>query len=163
MSSAQDVYTLNGWTTLDVTESDGSTTLPIAAIQGVTIEPAFSIEHLYSADSVKAEVSQQFEFLGTVDINYSKFDQNAALVQQWLAGSGGSTANSLTDTNDPQEFSISLTVQSTGGDRDLSTTVTGVAFESMPVFDGSANEFVEWGLSGEFKDMTDMSMVDNTA
>ena len=159
---SEDAYFTDNFTTLDLKEADGSTTTPVAGIQGITIIPSVSLEMLYTGDSAKREVVQQHEYSVDVGIEYAKWDQNASVVQQWLAGSGGSTATSWTDTNDPQKFSMDLTIDSVGGDRTLDVTVDSIVFEEMPVIDASNGEYLSRDLSGEGSDISNLSMQDNT-
>lgn len=158
---ATDAYRIDDYTTLDLATSSGTTT-PVAGIQGVTIIPSVSMDRLYTGDSIKIEEQQQNEFSVDVGIEYSLWDQSASVVQQWLGGGGGTTATSMTDTNDPQKFSITGTFDSVGGDRTLDTNVTGITFEEMPIIDGSAGEYLSRDLSGTGEDITDLSMTDNT-
>lgn len=160
---AEDSYTLNGYTTLDVQEEDGNTSMAVAGIRGVTLIPGVSIERLMTADSIKADSKFQHSAEVQVDIEYALFDQDASIVQQWLAGSGGGTSSSWTDTENPQEFSVDGEFDSVGGDRTLSASVTGITFPEMPIFDGQQDEFATWNLSGTGDDVTDVSMTDNTA
>lgn len=158
-----DAYVLDDYTTLDLTTNDQtSTATPVAGIQGVTIVPAVSIEQLYTADSIKIEEQKQFEAAVNVEVEYSLWDEDASVVQQWLGGAG-SSATSLTDSSDPQKFDISGTFDSVGGDRTLDVTVTGITFPEMPIIDTERGEFVSRNLSGTGEDITDLSMTDNTA
>jgi hypothetical protein len=159
---AEDPYFFDGFTTLDLTETDSDTSLPVAGITGVTIIPNVSMEQLYTGDSAKIEAQQQHEYAVDVGIEYAKWDQDASVVQQWLAGGGGSTATSWTDTNDPQKFEINAVWDSVGGDRTLDTTVTGITFPEMPVVDSSMGEYLSRDLSGTGEDLTDLTMTDNT-
>jgi len=158
-----DPYHLRDFTTLDIKENDSDTVMGVAGITDVTIVPSVTIDRLMTADSIKAETRKQYDFGVQVDIGYAKFSENVDLVQQWMAGSGGSTSTSMTDTSDPQTFDIDGVFDSVGGDRTLSVTVADITFEEMPVFDGSQDEFVAWDLSGEGEDLTDVSITDNTA
>jgi hypothetical protein len=135
--------------------------VPIAGIQGVTIVPNVSIERLYTADSIKIEAQQQFEHAVDVGIEYALWDQDATFVQQWLGGSG-SSASSMTDTTDPQKFTLDGVFDSVNGDRTLTTQVTGITFEEMPVIDTEMGEYVSRDLSGTGEDMADVSTTDNT-
>ena len=159
---AEDAYVLDDFTTLDLqTEDQTQTVTPVAGIQGVTIIPAVSIERLYTADSIKISEQKQFEALVNVEIEYSLWDQDASVVQQWLGGAG-SSATSWTDTTDPQKFQIVGTFDSVNGDRTLDTTIEGITFEEMPVIDGERGEFLSRNLSGTGEDITDVSMTNNT-
>jgi len=159
---AEDAYFFDGFTTLDLTEADGDTTTPVAGIQGVTIIPSVSMEMLYTGDSTKIQEQQQHELEVEVGIEYAKWDQDASVVKQWLGGSGGTTATSFTDTNDPQKFEVAFAIDSVGGDRTLDATVTGITFEEMPVIDASNGEYLSRDLSGTGEDITDVDMTDNT-
>lgn len=157
-----DAWVIDDFTTLDMTTSDQtSTSTPVAGIQGVTIVPSVTVEQLYTADSIKIEEQKQFEAAVNVEIEYSLWDETAAVVQQWLGGAG-SSATSLTDSSDPQKFEISGTFDSVGGDRTMDATVTGITFEEMPIIDGDRGEFLSRNLSGTGEDITDLSMTDNT-
>lgn len=157
-----DPYHLRDYTTLDLTEEDGSTSLPVAGIQGVTIIPSVSIDRLFTGDSIKAHTRKQSEFTVDVGVEYALWDSSASVVQQWLGGDGGTTATSMTDTSNPQTFSISGTFDSVGGDRTLDVTVTQITFEEMPIIDATDDEFMSRDLSGTGEDLTDLSMTDNT-
>lgn len=154
-----DPYHLRDYASLDVQEEDGSTNLPVAGISDVSIVPSVTIDHLDTADSIKANTRKQHTFRCEVNIGYALFDSSAALVQQWLAGSGGGTASSMTDTSDPQTFQVSGSFDKVGGGTTLNATVTGITFEEMPVFDGSQDEFTTWDLTGTGEDITGVTMV----
>jgi len=157
----EDAYVLDDYTTLSV-ETSGSTAVPIAGIEGITIIPSVSMERLYTADSTEIEEQQQFEFSVEVGIQYALWDQDATFVQQWLGGSG-SSSSSYTDTTDPQKFTLDGVFESVNGDRTLTTQVTGITFEEMPVIDTEMGEFVSRDLSGVGESMADVSMTDNVA
>lgn len=152
-------YWLDDYTTLELSTSGGTTDY-VAGVQGVTVEPEVSMEHLYTADSIKKETSKQHEFIANVEINYSIWDPE--FVREWLGGEG-SASGSMSDTSDPQEFEFSATFDSTGGDETVEMTVTEITFESIPAFDASRGEFVEWGLTGDAGDITNFQITDNTA
>jgi len=156
-----DAYYFDSFTTLELSTEGGGTTTPVAGIQGVSIIPSVSIEQLYTGDTAKIEAQQQHEYSVDVSIEYAKWAETADVVQQWLGGDG-SSAESWTDTNDPQKFQINAVWDSVGGDRTLDATVTGITFEEMPIIDGSMGEYLSRDLSGTGEDVTDLTMVDNT-
>jgi hypothetical protein len=145
---AEEAYVLDDYATLNVEESDGNTSVPIAGVQGVTIVPNVSIERLYTADSIKIEEQQQFEFQVDVSIEYALWDDSATLVKQWLDGSGGSTGTSISDTTNPQKFKVIGAFNSVNGNTQLTADVTGITFEEMPVIDTEQGEFVSRDVSG---------------
>lgn len=150
--SRGETFRLLDKTTLDLTETDSDTSLAIAAITEVSITPSVSIEHLYTADSIKAVDRMQHSFQGDITIGHARFDGDIA--KQWLAGSGGSTATSITDTSDPQTFEVAGTFESADGANQIDVTVTDITFESMPVFDGSMDDWYTRNLEGTFEDIT---------
>lgn len=152
-----DEYWLDDFTTLDLETGEASpTSTPVAGIQNVTIVPSVSIEQLYTADSIKIESQKQHEFQVQVAIGFSTWD--VALAEQWVGGGGGTTANSMTDTSDPQKFSLDGDFVSEGGGETLSITVSGITFEEMPLLDAARGEFVQWDLEGVGEDLTDVSV-----
>jgi len=156
-----DAYVLDDYTTLSLQKSGGTTDV-VAGITGVTVIPSVSIEQLYTADSIKIEEQQQFEFSVEVGIDYALWDEDATFLQEWMGGDG-SSSSSMTDTTDPQKFEFDGEFDSVNGDRTLSVTVSGVTFEEAPVIDTEMGEFVSRDLSGTGEDVTDISMTDNTA
>jgi hypothetical protein len=150
--SRDKIYTLQNFETLDLTEADGDTATPVAGIQEVTLVTEMSMEQLYTADSIKIADQMQHEAAINVEIGFSFWDGEVAA--QWLDGSGGNTATSLTDTSKPQKYEISGTFQSRDTSQEISATVTGITFESMPLFEASRGEFVQWDLSGTGEDVT---------
>lgn len=152
---ATEAVYLDDFTTLDL-QTSGSTSTPIAGIQSVEISGEVSLERLYTADSIKIEAQKQHEAQVSVSIGYSKFD--AAIVEQWLGGSG-SSANSLTDTSDPQKYQISGTFEEVSGTNEINLTVTGISFESMPLISASRGEFVQWDIEGTGEDITTFEKV----
>jgi hypothetical protein len=138
------------------TDEGTPTNIPIAGLQSVTIIPSVSIEQLYTGDSIKIDAQKQHEFSVDVSIGFSKWDPTFA--EQWLGGGGGTSANSMTDTTDPQKFSINTFDQvSVGGGTTINIQVTGVTFPEMPVFDASRGEYVQWDLEGTGEDIADYS------
>lgn len=137
-------------------ETSGATDVPIAGLQDLTVVPNVSVEQLYTGDSIKIEDQKQHEFQVQVDVGFSKWD--LTLAEQWLGGSG-STATSMTDTNDPQKYSASGEFTSADGALTYQWEVSGITFEEMPVLDFSRGEFIQWDLSGVGEDMTDLSEV----
>jgi hypothetical protein len=141
--------------TLETAEST-PTDIPIAGLQEVEIIPSFSIEQLYTGDTVKIEEQKQHEFTVDVTIGFSKWDPTFA--EQWLGGGGGASAQSLTDTSDPQKFSINtFDPVSVGGGTTINIQVDGITFEEMPLFSASRGEYVQWDLSGTGEDISDYS------
>ena len=135
---------------LDV-ETEEGTSVAIAGLQGVQITPSVSIERLYTADSIKIEAQKQQEFSVDVSIDYQKYDEE--MVQQWLGGPGAS-GTSMADTSDPQDFEVTGTFDSVGGDVQLTVTVSNVTFEEFPIVQASRGEFVENTLNGVGEDIT---------
>lgn len=159
--SRDNIYYLDGYTTLDLTETDNDGETPVAGIQDVTLTAGVSMETLYTADSIKAADKMQHEAVVTVDVGYSFFD--GEVVSQWLDGSGGSAATSLSDTSDPQRYSITGEFDSANANNTINVTVEGITFEEMPMLDASRGEFAQWDLSGEGTDVTTFEIVDNTS
>lgn len=137
------------------TDQATPTATPVAGIQNITIVPSVSIEQLYTGDSIKIDAQKQHEFSVDVNIGFSKWDVSVA--EQWLGGGGGTSANSMTDTSDPQKYAFSADFPSVGGGTTFSVKVTGLTFESMPLLDASRGEFVQWDLEGTAEDLTDAS------
>lgn len=155
-----DAYWLDDFSTLDLqTEDQSQSDTPVAGIQNVELVPNVSIEQLYTADSIKIESQKQHEAAVDVNIGWSKWDSE--VVEQWLGGAG-SSANSLTNTGDPQKYQIVGTFESVSGDRTLDVTVEGITFEEMPIIAASRGEFVQWDLDGTGEDVTDLTITDNT-
>jgi hypothetical protein len=141
--------------TLETDEST-PTSIPIAGLQEVEIIPSVSIERLYTGDSIKIQEQKQHEFSVDVSIGFSKWDVTFA--EQWLGGGGGTSANSLTDTSDPQRFSLNtFDPVSVGGGTTINIEVSGITFEEMPLFAASRGEYVQWDLSGTGTDIPDYS------
>jgi hypothetical protein len=138
------------------TDAATATAIPIAGLQGVEIIPSVSIEQLYTGDSIKIDAQKQHEFSVDVNITFSKWDPTFA--EQWLGGGGDTSANSMTDTSDPQKFAINTyDPVSVGGGTTINIQVDGITFEEMPLFAGSRGEYVEWDLSGTGEDIVDYS------
>lgn len=154
--SRGETFRLLDYSTLDLTETDGSTSLAIAAITEVSITPSVSIEHLFTADSIKAVDRMQHSFQGDITIGHARFDGDIA--KQWLDGSGGNTATSLTDTSDPQTFEVQGTFVSADGANQIDATATDITFESMPLFDGSMDGWYQRNLEGTFEDLTNFDV-----
>lgn len=154
---ANTAYYLDDFGTLDLETTEATpTSTPVAGIQNVAIIPSVSINRLYTADSIKIDAQKQHEFQVQVTIGYSKWDPVVA--EQWLGGGGGTTANSMTDTNDPQKYQIDGTFSDVDGSNTLSVTVTGITFESMPIIDAARGEYVQWDLEGVGEDLTDATV-----
>jgi hypothetical protein len=153
---ANEAYWLDDFATLDLETGEATpTSTPVAGIQNVTIIPSVSVEQLYTGDSIKIDAQKQHEFSVDVSIGYSKWDPVVA--EQWLGGGGGTSANSLTDTSDPQKYQITGEFDSVNDNTTLSVTVEGITFEEMPIIDASRGEYVQWDLEGVGEDMTDLS------
>jgi|AKVG01.1.fsa_nt_gi hypothetical protein len=151
---ATEAYWFDTATLTMQTDDTNANPIPIAGVQDITVIPSFSIEKLYTADSVKIDAQQQHEFEVQVDIGFSKWDPT--LLEEWL---GGDTNNStsLTDTSDPQKYTLTpLTIESVAGSQ-RTVEVTGITFEEMPIFDGSRGEFIQWDLDGIGEDVTDVA------
>jgi hypothetical protein len=141
--------------TLETDEST-PTSIPIAGLQEVEIIPSVSIEQLYTGDSIKISEQKQHEFSVDVSIGFSKWD--VVFAEQWLGGGGGTSANSLTDTSDPQKYSLNtFDPVSVGGGTTINIEVSGITFEEMPLFGASRGEYVQWDLSGTGEDIPDYS------
>lgn len=144
--------------TFEVTTDSGSTSY-VAGVQSVAISGGATIEQLFTGDSINIEEQKQHEFSVDVEVGASLWDFE--FVREWLGGSG-SAADTMTDTSDPQKFTLNVTTDSVGGDRTVEITVTGITFEEMPVLDASRGEFVEWSPSGTGESIT-VTTTDNTA
>ena len=136
----------------------GSDSTLVAGVQSVAISGEVSIERLFTADTINIEEQKQHEFQVPVEIGVSRWDYE--FVRDWLGGSG-SAADTMSDTSDPQKFTLSITQDSVGGDRTVDITVTGITFESMPVLDASRGEYVEWDPSGTGETL-EVTVTDNT-
>lgn len=158
---AAEAYYLQDYDTLDLeTDESSPTTTPVAGIVDVELVANVSIERLFTADSIKVEEQKQSEFTVDVNIGFAKFDP--AIVEQWLGGGGGTSANSMTDTSDPQKYAINTAdFISAGGGTTYSINLTGLTFESMPLFSASQGEFAQWDLSGTAADVSDASTTSN--
>lgn len=154
--SRGETYRLQDYSTLDLTEEDSSTATAVAGVQNVSIEPNVSIEHLYTADSLKVADRLQHEFQVNVEIGYAFFDGD--VVSYWLDGSGGSTATSMTDTSDPQTYQLAGNFVSADGNNQIDVTVTGITFESMPMLDAANGEFAQWDLEGTGEDISNFDV-----
>ena len=151
-----DAYWFDDATLVLETDEETPTEIPVAGLQEVAITPSVSIEQLYTGDSIKIDSQKQHEFEVGVTIGFSKWDSTFA--EQWLAGAGGSSANSMTDTSDPQKFALNtFDPVSVGGDTTINIQVTGVTFEEMPLFDSSRGEYNQWDLEGTGEDIEDYS------
>jgi len=160
---SSDAWVLDDFTTLNL-QTDGGTDTPIAGIQELTIIPTVSMEQLYTGDSIKIEEQFQHEFEVNVEVGYSLWDPIVA--RQWLGGSGGTEAGSMTDTTQPQKYTLEGTFDSVGGDRTLGDTdpvsVSGITFPEMPIKDVSRGEYEQYDLSGTGEDISNVDVVDNT-
>lgn len=140
------------------TDSASSGTTLVAGVQSVAISGEVSIEQLFTGDSINIEEQKQHEFQVDVEVGASLWDFE--FVREWLGGSG-SAADTMSDTSDPQKFTLSVSQDSVQGDRTVTIEVTGITFESMPVLDASRGEYVEWSPSGTGETLS-VSVVDNT-
>lgn len=153
---ASEAYWFDDATLTFETDETTPTNIPIAGLNEVEIIPSVSIEQLYTGDSIKIEEQKQHEFSVDVTIGFMKWDPSFA--EQWLGGGGGTSANSMTDTSDPQKFSINtFDPVSVGGGTTINIQVDGITFEEMPLFSGSRGEFIQWDVSGTGTDITDYS------
>jgi len=150
---SSEAYWLNDYDTLTLeTQDQGPAATAVAGIKGITIEAEYqTLEHLYTADSVKKETSKQAQFMAPITIEYALFDGD--FQEQW-AGGAGASATSITDTSDPQEFKLTGNFRSESDGRQLDVVVEEITFSNIPVFDGSQDEYVVWGLEGEGGDIT---------
>jgi len=147
MPDDSDLYFTNDFETLSLTPTGGSTDV-IAGIKNVTIEISYgTFERFFTADSTKRAASKQGELAIPVSIEYAFFDEN--LILEYTDGTG-----SIADTSDPPEFDLSGEFRSRDNDKKISVDVKEINFENLPIFDGSENEFVVWGLEGEGSDLT---------
>jgi len=141
-----DAYWANDFETLTLETSSGDTDY-VAGIKNVTLEAEYgTLEDLYTADSTIRVDSKQAEFTVPVSIEYAFFDP--VFVEEWLGGEG-STSTGGQDTSDPQEFTLTGDFRNRDGSKKIEATIEGIRFPSIPLFDGSENEFVVWGLEGE--------------
>lgn len=154
---SSEAYFLQDYSTLDLETDEGTpTSTPVAGITSVELVANVSINRLFTADSIKVEEQKQTEHLVDVNIGFAKFDP--VIVEQWLGGGGGSSANSMADTSDPQKYAINTAdFVSAGGGTTYSINITGITFESMPLFSASQGEFAQWDLSGTGTDVADAS------
>jgi hypothetical protein len=135
-------------------EDDSGTDLAIAGFQGLTVEAGFeTLEQLYTADSVFVESQKQAQHSVSVEIEYSKWAEEAA--QYWLGG--GSAETESTDTSDPALFGILAVSTSADGQVTRTVEVENVTFENFPLVDGSQGEFEVYTLTGTGERVTDLS------
>ena len=155
---ASEAYWFDDGTLTFETNESTPTSIPVAGLQEIEIIPSTSIEQLYTGDTIKIEEQKQHEFSVDVTIGFSKWDPIFA--EQWLGGGGGTEANSMTDTSDPQKFAINtFDPVSVGGGTTINIEVSGITFEEMPLFAGSRGEYIQWDLSGTGEDINDYSTV----
>jgi len=155
--SKDTIYILDDFATLDLVEDDTDSATPVAGIQDVSIIPNAPIETLYTADSKKVADKFDHEHVVQVDIGYSFFDGEVAA--QWLGGSGGTTATTWQDDSGPQHYELTGTFEARDGSQQIETTVSGITFEEMPLFDAARGEYAQWDLSGEGIDITNFEVV----
>jgi len=139
-----EAYHLNDYTSLTLDTDDTDTATNVAGIRGVTVNFGVTIDELFTADDTTVDELKQRELKVPVEIEYAKFDPT--IVKEWLGGAGTS-ATAWADNSDPQEFAFEVVLPSEGTD-ELTVEVGRLVFEEMPVFDGSHDDFAEWGLSG---------------
>jgi len=153
---AQESYWTNDFETITLeTQDQTNTATAVAGIRGITIEAEFqTLEHLYTADSVKKDTSKQAQFIAPITIEYALFDGD--FQEQW-AGGAGSSGTSIADTSDPQEFKLTADFRSDSNTDQLEVTVENITFSNIPIFDGSQDEYMVWGLEGEGGDITNLS------
>jgi len=144
-----EAYHLQDFTSLTLDTDDTDAATNVAGIRGVTVTFNVSIDELFTADSTTVEELKQRELKADVEIEYAKFDP--VIVKEWLGGAGTS-ATAWGDNSDPQEFAFELVIESEGTDQ-LTIEVGQLVFEEMPVFDGSNDDYAEWGLSGTAYDI----------
>lgn len=130
--------------------TDGGTDIPVGELQEVEVRVEVNeVEH-FSAETTKREDVKHTEKVPVVSATISAWD--TALIQQWLGGSGASSTG-LTDTTDPQKFTLTGSVTPSGGSTPLEAEVVGVTFAEMPIFSASRNEFVGKELEGRGDDI----------
>jgi len=139
-------------------ETSSGTTDYVAGVQSVAISGEVNIERLFTADSITVEEQKQHEMTIDIEVGASLWDFE--FVREWLGGEGAAS-DSITDTSDPQTFTLNVSQDSVDGDRTVDITVTGITFESMPVLDASRGEYVEWNPSGTGESIT-VTTTDNT-
>lgn len=142
--------------TLTVEDNAGSpSTIPVASLKGLTIELTADHVELFSGDSIEREAVKKRQAEVPVEISVAAFD--VTLMQGWMAGDSTTTATSLTDTSDVAEYRVKGTfapVDSTGNT--IECQVTGVYFESMPLFDSAEGEYIVKDLSGTGKTISNL-------
>lgn len=144
-------YWINDYEMLELTTVDGNDDV-VAGIQEVAIEAEYqTIEELYTADSTERVAVKQAQKTVPISIGYSFFDGD--FVEEWLGGDGAKSTE-WEDTSDPQLFELEGDFRSKDGDRQIEVTVTDIYFESIPIFEGSMDEYVEWGLDGQGANIT---------
>lgn len=147
-----DNFFVNDYETLELTTVDG-TDDTVAGIRGVTIEAEYqTLEHLYTADSTKRPTSKQAQFNAPINIEFAFFDGTFA--EEWLGGT------SVEDTTDPTMFELTGDFRNDDGTKQIEITVTDITFENIPLFDGSMDEFVVWGIDGEGADITNFEVTE---
>jgi len=158
--SFRDAYHHDNFTALTLKTSGGTEDF-VAGLQGLTITPQFEYEDLYTADSILREAVRRYEASVQVDISYSLF--NVELVRHNM-GSPGSAGSTITDDGEVPLFELDFEADSSGGDRTLGTiTVENMRFDDdPPIWDGSHGEWVEWSGTMIGKNVTGVSVTDNT-
>jgi len=149
------VYALRRYTTLDMT-TDGGTETPVAGIHNVEVVASVDITKFDTADSIFTEDKMQSGFNVDVSIEYGLFDGD--IVKEWLAGDGGTSATSMTDTSRPQQFSLTGTFEDRGGSNQIELTVEEITFEDMPLFSGGEDEYAAWNLEGDGAKLTNFDV-----
>lgn len=156
-----DAFKLNDFNTLQLSTSGGSEEF-VAGIQNVTITPTFEYEDLYTADSILREATRRSQASVEVDIGWSLF--NVELIAANI-GEPGATSTTITNSSDVPLFELQFEIDSQGGDRTLGpVTVEDLRFDDdPPIFDGSADEWVEWSGGMVGKNVTGVESTDNTS
>lgn len=131
-------------------QTEGGTDIPVGELQEVEIIVEANENEHFSAESVKRQDVKHTEKVPVVTATISAFD--AALIQQWLGGSGASSTG-LVDETDPQKFDVTGSVTPSNGSTDLEAEVVGVTFPSMPIFSASRNEYVGKEIEGRGDDI----------
>jgi len=147
MPDDSDLYFTNDFQTLSLTPA-GADTNVVGGLKEVTIEISYgTFERFFTADSIKRAASKQAELAIPVSVEFAFFDP--AFIQEYTDGTG-----SVADTSDPPEFDFSGEFRSRDNDKKINVGVEKVNFDTIPVFDGSENEFAQWGIDGEGADLT---------
>jgi hypothetical protein len=131
---------------LTLEETSSSTDFAPIGLQDVTVTPAFEHEELFTADSTFREDVKRHTHSVNVEISYSKLPLEFA--QQWLGGSGGTTATASQDDESVALFNATLVSTSADGSVERTLEVTEIHFAEFEVLNGSQGEYEEYSLSG---------------